>query len=172
MPAKLTALLGACKRQGRWKVSSQTNALVLFGNCYIDYREAYADDDLETMKLKVLCLFGNATFIVPEGADIQPSVVSLLAATAFDVPEVEVEPPLPTLIIETTTVLGRCRVLTTPPSEASDGIDSDENELAETLGGSTGRVDEIGGGASRSEPEIPLPPMEAVAKALLAEPLG
>lgn len=168
MPAKLTAVLGACKRRGRWKVSAQTNAFVLLGHCHIDYREAYADLDMEKMKLKVTCLLGNATFIVPEGSDIQPSAVSLLASTAFDVPEVDVEAPLPTLVIETTTVLGRCRVLTTPPAEADENASVDGGVVDE-LGRVDTRVDKIGP-VGNELPGAQLPPLEAVAKALLAEP--
>jgi hypothetical protein len=204
MPAKLTAVLGACKRRGRWQVSNQTTAFVLLGHCYIDYREAYADDEIEKMKLKVTCILGNATFIVPEGADIQPSVVSLLASTGFDVPKVDGESPLPTLVIESTTLLGRCRVLTSPPGEEEE-VDAESNEgehaqarTPEFGGRSTdsfeaadsdilaaiAKVDQIGMGSTAPlsstpvPPPLPegprlddeLPPLEAVAKALLAEP--
>lgn len=171
MPAKLTAVLGACKRRGRWQVSSQTKAFVLFGHCYIDYREAYADDELEKMKLSVLCILGNATFIVPEGSDIQPSVVSLLASTAFDVPVVETKSPLPPLAIESTTLLGRCRVVTISAEEAAAEKDAD---LVGT-GAQGSQLDRIG--PPEREPtqedtviEEELPPLQAVAKALLAEP--
>jgi len=204
MPAKLTAVLGACKRRGRWQVSNQTTAFVLFGHCYIDYRDAYADDEIEKMKLKVTCILGNATFIVPEGADIQPSVVSLLASTGFDVPKVDGESPLPTLVIESTTVLGRCRVLTSPPGEEEEvDADGDGGEQAQArtpeFGGRStdtfesadsdilaaiAKVDQIGMGSTAPLSSMPvppplpegprlddeLPPLEAVAKALLAEP--
>jgi len=110
MPAKLMAVLGVCRRKGRWEVSQRTSALVLFGHCHIDFREAFADPEIESMKLNVTCLFGNATFLMPEGVDIRPSVVSVLASTGFDVPNDDVEAALPTIAMETTTLFGRCRI--------------------------------------------------------------
>ena len=190
MPAKLTAVLGACKRRGRWQVSNQTTAFVLFGHCYIDYREAYADDEVEKMKLKVTCILGNATFIVPEGADVQPSVVSLLASTGFDVPQVDGEPPLPTLVIESTTLLGRCRVLTSPPGEEkevdgestggesaqartpefggriTDSLDSADNDILAAIA----KVDQIGLASTPPLPTTP-PPLPTTPPPLPTTPL-
>lgn len=119
----MTALLGSYRRTGKWKIAARTNAIVFLGNCSIDYREAYVDVENDSIRLSVLCILGRATFIVPEGSDVQPSVVSLLASTVFDVPEVEVVPPLPTMVIESTTVLGRCRILTVPQDEAAETCD-------------------------------------------------
>lgn len=112
MAAKLTAVLGNCKRTGRWQIRSHTKALVLFGNCKIDYRDAYADDDLDEIKLDVLCVFGRAVFILPPGANVQPSAVSLLSSSKFDVKVTNVESDLPSIKMETTTVFGMCRVET------------------------------------------------------------
>ncbi len=112
MAAKLTAVLGNCKRTGRWKIRSHTKALVLFGNCKIDYRDAYADDDLEEIKLDVLCLFGRAVFILPPGANVQPSAVSLLSSSKFDVKVTTDTSDLPSITMETTTIFGMCRVQT------------------------------------------------------------
>jgi len=118
------AVLGACRRQGRWEVSARTSALVIFGHCHIDFREAYADAELENMKLSVFCLFGNATFLMPEGAHVRPSVVSLLASTGFDVPPSDAESSLPTIVLESTTLFGRCRV-----EIATDEVATDESGL-------------------------------------------
>lgn len=111
-PAKLTAVLGNCKRVGRWKIRPTTKALVLFGNCSIDYTDAYADDDLEEIKLDVLCLFGRAVFTLPAGANVQPSAVSLLSSSKFEVEEIEQTCELPIIKMESTTVFGVCRVVT------------------------------------------------------------
>lgn len=119
MASKVTAVLGSTARRGRWRVPGRISALVVFGRCHVDYREAFVDDDVEKLRLSVLCLFGSATFIVPEGADVIPSVVSLLASTDFEVPEVELASPFPVLMIESTTLLGRCRVVTVDPDEPS-----------------------------------------------------
>ncbi len=125
--------------------------MVILGNSYVDYRDAYVDPETEQIRLTVLCILGSATFIVPEGSDVQPSVVSLLASTAFDVPEVDVEPRLPTIVIDSTTLLGRCRILTTPPDGVDDEVDRDDRgqggplRLVDDLTASVpGPVDEIG----------------------------
>ncbi len=151
MAAKLTALLGSCVRHGRWKIATRTKAVVILGHSYVDYRDAYVDPETEQIKLTVLCVLGSATFIVPEGSDVQPSVVSLLASTAFDVPEVDVEPRLPTMAIDSTTLLGRCRILTTPPDELDDEVDRQDGGQEGALGlvddltaSVPGPVDEIG----------------------------
>lgn len=113
MPAaKLTAVLGNCKRVGRWKIRSTTKALVVFGNCSIDYTDAYADDDLEEIKLDVLCLFGRAVFTLPEGASVQPSSVNMLSSSKFDVEQTDAPSDLPIIKMQTTTVFGFCRVQT------------------------------------------------------------
>lgn len=113
MPAaKLTAVLGNCKRVGRWKIRPSTKALVVFGNCSIDYTDAYADDDLEEIKLDVLCLFGRAVFTLPEGASVQPSSVSMLSSSKFDVEQNDVPSDLPIIKMQSTTVFGFCRVQT------------------------------------------------------------
>lgn len=132
--------------------------MVILGHSYVDYRDAYVDPETEQITLTVLCVLGSATFIVPEGSDVQPSVVSLLASTAFDVPEVDVEPRLPTIAIDSTTLLGRCRILTTPPDQGDDEVDREnrpqggELRLVDDLTASVpGPVDEIG--SARSEEE-------------------
>lgn len=113
MPAaKLTAVLGNCKRVGRWKIRSTTKALVVFGNCSIDYTDAYADADLEEIKLDVLCLFGRAVFTLPEGASVQPSSVNMLSSSKFDVEQTDTPSDLPIIKMQTTTVFGFCRVQT------------------------------------------------------------
>lgn len=112
MAAKLTAVLGNCKRTGRWKIRPNTKALVVFGNCKIDYRDAYADEDLEEIKLEVLCVFGRAVFLLPPGASVQPSAVSMFSSSSFEVEVTSVSSDLPSIKLESTTVFGMCRVQT------------------------------------------------------------
>lgn len=112
MAAKLTAVLGNCKRTGRWKIRPNTKALVVFGNCKIDYRDAYADEDLEEIKLDVLCVFGRAVFLLPPGASVQPSAVSMFSSSSFEVEVTGLSSDLPNIKLESTTVFGMCRVQT------------------------------------------------------------
>ncbi len=112
MAAKLTAVLGNCKRTGRWKIRPNTRALVVFGNCKIDYRDAYANEDLEEIKLDVLCVFGRAVFLLPPGASVQPSAVSMCSSSRFEVEATSLDSDLPSIKLASTTVFGMCRVQT------------------------------------------------------------
>jgi len=120
MAAKLTAILGSCKRTGRWKIRPHTKALVLFGNCKIDYRDAYADDDLEEIKLDVLCLFGRAVFTLPPGTNVQPSSVSVLSSSNFEVEATSETSELPSIKMEAITIFGKCRVHTFEDTSVED----------------------------------------------------
>lgn len=111
--SKLTAIFGSSRRVGRWKVAKKSQALVIFGRCEVDFREAYADPDDETISLKIFCLFGSVTVLLPEGASVQPSAVSVLSSSRLEVEVAEPSAELPTVILATTTVLGRCHATTT-----------------------------------------------------------
>lgn len=110
--AKFTAIFGTSRRVGRWKVAKKSEALILFGRCHVDFRDAYADPEVETISLKMFCLFGSATVILPEGASVQPSVVSVLSSSRFDVDAAAPEAELPPLVFASTTVFGRCHAST------------------------------------------------------------
>ncbi|MGI9608355.1 MAG: hypothetical protein ACR2P0_19655 [Acidimicrobiales bacterium] len=150
MPAaKLMAVLGVCRRRGRWEISSRTNALVLFGHCFVDFRQAYTDPEVEKIKMSVTCVFGNTTFLMPHGADVKPSAMSLFASTGFEVPESATECQLPTIEMETTTLFGRTRVV----------ID-EEDIVQNPAGADTGLVVDVG--SSRAA-EVEAVPAEAEA---------
>ncbi len=110
--SKLTAIFGSSRRVGRWKVAKKSEALVIFGRCELDFRDAYADPDDDTISLKIFCLFGSVTVLLPEGASVQPSAVSVLSSSRLEVEVAEPSAQLPTLILVTTIVLGRCHVAT------------------------------------------------------------
>ncbi len=160
MAAKLTAVLGNCKRTGRWKIRSHTKAFILFGNCNIDYRDAYADDELEEIRLDVLCLFGRAVFILPPGADVQPSAVSLLSSSKFDVEVTDVDAGLPSIKMETTTIFGMCRVQTIDRGPFDEGSPLDQSESSIKSNGDRSPAPELESALPPRLPPPALPPTE------------
>lgn len=160
MAAKLTAVLGNCKRTGRWKIRSHTKALVVFGNCKIDYRDAYADDELDDVRLDVFCLFGRAVFILPPGANVQPSAVSVLSSSKFDVEVTNVEADLPSIKMETTTIFGMCRVQTIDDQAEVEEAAEEGVELAAEPTGDRSPAPELETALPPRLPSPMLPPTE------------
>jgi hypothetical protein len=75
-------------------------------------RSSFVEDDADQMKMAVTVLLGSAVFILPDGAEVRPSGMSLLSAELVDVPEHREPSGLPILEIEWTCVLGRVQVVT------------------------------------------------------------
>ncbi|MEM7275305.1 MAG: hypothetical protein AAF547_19670, partial [Actinomycetota bacterium] len=68
-------------------------------------------DDKEKLKMSVTVFLGSATFILPDGAEVRPSGMALLAASMVDVPDHDDTSDLPTLDIEWSCIFGRLRIL-------------------------------------------------------------
>ena len=109
-PTRMLAVLGRCRRTGRWRLASRSTVLALLGVCHLDLRNSFVET--ERIRVKVTVLFGSATFIVPNGAEVRPSGLSLLGGSIVDVPEHEDTSELPTLEIDWISILGRIRIVT------------------------------------------------------------
>ena len=109
-PTKMLAVLGRSRRTGRWTVASRSSVLALLGSCHLDMTHSSIDGD--QFKMKVTVLLGSTTFVLPPGAVVKPSGMSLLAGSTVDVPEQEDDAGLPILEIEWTAILGRLRIVT------------------------------------------------------------
>lgn len=133
--SKLTAVLGTCRRKGRWEVSKNTSALIVFGRCHVDYRDASADPELERITIKVFCLFGAVTMIMRAGTDVRPSVVSLLASSRCDVEggDREDETSFPAVVLEVTTLFGRCRVVSSPEEVEETEAEVEQRRVTDTV---------------------------------------
>jgi len=108
----MSAVLGRCRRTGRWRLAARSNVLALFGSVRLDMRHSFVEgDEPDELKMKVMVLFGSAVLILPEGAEVRPSGVSFLSAEWVDVPD-HVPVGLPTLEVEWTCVFGRVHVVT------------------------------------------------------------
>ena len=122
-PAKMSAVLGRCRRTGRWRLGARSTVLALLGSVRLDMRSSFVEGEASELKMKVTVFLGSAVFILPEGAEVRPSGMSLLSAEWVDVPEHEVPSGLPTLDIEWTCVLGRVHVITGSVLERPDEKD-------------------------------------------------
>jgi hypothetical protein len=70
------SLMGNSSRRGRWRVGKRTFVLCAMGNATIDLRNAILAGP--EVSIHVLCTMGNATIIVPEGVDVELSVIPLM----------------------------------------------------------------------------------------------
>ncbi|MEZ5408090.1 MAG: hypothetical protein R2761_08700 [Acidimicrobiales bacterium] len=112
-PAKMSAVLGRCRRTGRWRLGARSNVLAVLGSVRLDMRHSLVEgDEPDELKMKITVFFGSAVLILPEGAEVRPSGMSLLSAEWVDVPDHPVPSGLPTLQVEWTCVLGRVHVVT------------------------------------------------------------
>lgn len=109
-PAKMLAILGRSRRTGRWRMTSRSSVLAILGAVHLDMRDAFVDDD--KLKMTVTVFLGSATFVLPQGAEVRPSGVSLLSSSSVEVPEHDEDAQLPMLEIEWLSMLGRMRVVT------------------------------------------------------------
>jgi len=112
-PAKMSAVLGRCRRTGRWGLGARSNVLAVLGSVRLDMRHSFVEgDEPDELKMKVTVFFGSAVLILPEGAEVRPSGMSFLSVEWVDVPDHPVPSGLPTLQVEWTCVLGRVHVVT------------------------------------------------------------
>jgi hypothetical protein len=115
--------------------------LAVLGTCHLDMRRSFVESDGQ-LRMKVTVVFGSATFLLPDGAEVRPSGVSFLASSLVDVPEHEQEPELPTVGIEWTCMFGRLRIVT-------------EQVLAAPEPEPEPRADELIGGAGGTDASTP-----------------
>ena len=150
-PTKMLAVLGRCRRTGRWRVAAKSQVLAVLGTCSLDMRRSFVESD-DQLKMKVTVVFGSATFLLPHGAEVRPSGVSFLASSLVDVPEHEDESELPTLDIEWICMFGRLRIITEEAlmeQVAEPEVEEVEPEPGDVAGAAAGGDD----GSATGEPD-------------------
>jgi hypothetical protein len=162
-PTKMLAVLGRCRRTGRWRIAGRSSVLALLGSCNLDMRHSFVDEEQERLRMKVTVVLGSATFLLPHGAEVRPSGLSLLSASSVDVPEHDEEADLPMLDIEWTSILGRLRIMT------EDEPEEEQDELA--TADAVAATPEAGRAERPPAPDIPGPP-PGVGFEDLSEPAG
>lgn len=108
-PTKMLAVLGRCRRGGRWQPAARSSVLAVLGDCHLDMRNALVEPD-QPVKFQVTVFLGAVTFIVPPGVEIRPSGMSILASSQVAVPTAD-ETSFPLIEVEWTCILGRVRII-------------------------------------------------------------
>jgi len=70
------SLMGNASRRGRWRVGKRTFVICSMGNATIDLRDAIIAGP--AVSIHVLCSMGNITIFVPDGVDVELSVIPLM----------------------------------------------------------------------------------------------
>ncbi|MGH1492873.1 MAG: hypothetical protein ACRBK7_26345 [Acidimicrobiales bacterium] len=108
-PTKMLAVLGRCRRGGRWQPANRSSVLAVVGDCYLDMRKALVDEE-QPVKFEVTVVLGSVTFVVPPGVEIRPSGMSILASSKVAVPTAE-DSSFPVIEVEWNCILGRIRII-------------------------------------------------------------
>jgi Predicted membrane protein len=70
------SFMGNASRRGRWRVGKRTFVISAMGNATVDLRDAILAGP--EVSIHVLCSMGNMTIIVPEGVDVELSVIPFM----------------------------------------------------------------------------------------------
>lgn len=125
--AQIISVIGGCRRAGRWLVPSKTKVMTFFGRATIDLREAETTAD--ELTFDCMSAFASITFIVPEGAEIRPSGMAILASARSDVPVEVGGSHLPKIAIDAITLLGRFRIIT------GEALEDEQRDTTEQTAG-------------------------------------
>ncbi|MEE9414445.1 MAG: hypothetical protein V3V01_04105 [Acidimicrobiales bacterium] len=123
--ARFIAVLGRTRRVGRWKVSNDNQVIAVLGKCHLDLTEAFVDDEAEEISMSVLTVFGSVSLLLPEGSQVRPSGIAILAADAIDLPMTEELTALAPLNLKWTALFARVRVT---QECAEDAVVDEEQE--------------------------------------------
>ena len=72
----IISLMGNATRRGRWRVGERTFVISAMGNATVDLRDAILAGP--EVSIHVLCTMGNTTIIVPDGVDVELSVIPIM----------------------------------------------------------------------------------------------
>jgi hypothetical protein len=103
------SLMGNSSRRGRWRVGKRTFVLCSMGNATIDLRDAIIAGP--EVSIHVLVSMGNATIIVPEGVDVELSVIPLMG-NRMDLTHSEFKPGAPLVRVSGLVSMGNLFVRT------------------------------------------------------------
>jgi DNA polymerase/3'-5' exonuclease PolX len=70
------SVMGNVSRRGRWRVGERTFVISTMGNATVDLRDAILAGP--EVSIHVLCSMGNATIVVPDGVEVDLSVVPIM----------------------------------------------------------------------------------------------
>jgi hypothetical protein len=88
----VVTFMGNASRRGRWRVGRRTFAICSMGNATIDLRDAILAGP--EVSIHVLVSMGNMSILVPDGVDVELSVIPLLGSRS-DLTHSEFKPGAP-----------------------------------------------------------------------------
>lgn len=106
-PRNLVAVFGNTVRRGRWRVGERTRCVTFAGNARIDLRDAVLESP--EARIDVFCAMGNLDLIVPEGVDVDLSIVAVLG-NKNDHRRGATHPEAPVIRVEGFVVMGNVTV--------------------------------------------------------------
>ena len=122
----MISVFGRTRRVGRWQVSSDTLVIALFGTCRLDLTQAFVDEDDDELSMTVITVFGFVSVLLPQGTEVHPSGIALLASTDLALPAPCHKRALAPLSMTWTALFSRIRITEQ---------DSADQEAGEVTGG-------------------------------------
>jgi hypothetical protein len=104
------ALFGETARKGRYRLTGDTAAVAIFGECTLDLTRAEVTD-AET-RIDAVAVFGEVTVIVPPGIDVTLEGVAVFGEKRLH-GDADPVPGAPTLTVRALATFGAVRVLRT-----------------------------------------------------------
>lgn len=121
--ARIFSVLSGTRRRSRWRLAASNTVLTVFGRTFLDMR--HAETPASAVDMRIWCVFGSVTILVPEGADVRPSGMAFLGTSDCVVPTLPVDAGFPPLDVEANVVFGRVRVRTALGNEETAAIPVD-----------------------------------------------
>lgn len=104
----MTATFGDIKRTGAWVVPAQTRAVLVFGDMYLDLREAQLNPGENV--IDVFTLFGDVRVLVPPGVRVISSGGTLFGDTEANLGNAAPKQNAPVVALKVSGVFGDAKV--------------------------------------------------------------
>ncbi len=95
-PDLIFTIFSGTSRKGNWLARRHISVMNLFGGTDLDFTQAQFADSV--VEISVFCLFGGVDVIVPEGVDVQNSVVAIFGGA--DSTRIAPRPGAPRIVIK------------------------------------------------------------------------
>lgn len=105
---------------GRWAVPGRLNAVAVLGDVTVDLREAELREAELAIHATALC--GDVRVIVPPGALVDLSVVSVIGTKRLNIQPGKPTPPIPVIRLSGIAILGDVVVANDPPKRWTQSI--------------------------------------------------
>ncbi len=100
----IIAVMSGATRKGRWRVGDSLNVVCVMGGAEIDLREAEFDGP--ELHITCVCVMGGATFIVPEGIEVDLGGFALMGGKDAKLANVPLIPGAPRIRITAVCIMG------------------------------------------------------------------